>query len=76
MNNPRRKKLNTILEQLIKIHATLEEVKDEEQDYFDNIPENLRNSERYDKAENAVAALEDALSMFDEIADNIEVALE
>jgi hypothetical protein len=76
MNNPRRKKLNTILEQLIKIHAALEEVKDEEQDYFDNIPENLRNSERYDKAENAVAALEDALSMFDEIADNIEVALE
>lgn len=76
MNNPRRKKLNTILEQLIKIHAALEEVKDEEQDYFDNIPENLRNSERYDKAENAVAAFEDALSMFDEIADNIEVALE
>lgn len=76
MNNPRRKKLNTILEQLIKIHAALEEVKDEEQDYFDNIPENLRNSERYDKAENAVAALEDALSMFDEIADKIEVALE
>ena len=76
MNNLRRKKLNTILEQLIKIHAALEEVKDEEQDYFDNIPENLRNSERYDKAENAVAALEDALSMFDEIADNIEVALE
>ena len=76
MNNPRRKKLNTILEQLIKIHAALEEVKDEEQDYFDNIPENLRNSEHYDKAKNAVAALEDALSMFDEIADNIEVALE
>ena len=76
MNNPRRKKLNTILEQLIKIHAALEEVKDEEQDYFDNIPENLRNSERYDKAGNAVAVLEDALSMFDEIADNIEVALE
>ena len=76
MNNPRRKKLNTILEQLIEIHAVLEEVKDEEQDYFDNIPENLRNSERYDKAENTVAALEDALSMFDDIADNIETALE
>ena len=76
MNNPRRKKLNTILEQLIEIHAVLEEVKDEEQDYFDNIPENLRNSKYYDKAENAVAALEDALSMFDEVADNIETALE
>lgn len=76
MNNARRKKLNTILEQLVEIHAALEEVKDEEQDYFDNIPENLRNSERYEKAENAVAALDDALSMFDEIADNIETALE
>lgn len=76
MNNPRRKKLNTILEQLVEIHAALEELKDEEQEYFDNIPENLRNSERYEKAENAVAALDDALSMFDDIADNIEIALE
>ena len=76
MNNPRRKKLNTILEQLVEIHTALEEVKDEEQEYFDNIPENFQSSERYEKAENAVAALEDALSMFDDIADNIETALE
>lgn len=76
MNNPRRKKLNTILEQLVEIHAALEEVRDEEQEYFDNIPENFQSSERYDKAENAVAALDDALSMFDDIADNIETALE
>ena len=76
MNNVRRKKLNTILEQLVEIHAALEEVKDEEQEYFDNIPENFQSSERYEKAENAVAALEDALSMFDDIADNIETALE
>ena len=51
-------------------------MKDEEQEYFDNIPENFQSSERYEKAENAVAALEDALSMFDDIADNIETALE
>lgn len=76
MNNVRRKKLNTILEQLVEIHAALEKVKDEEQEYFDNIPENFQSSERYEKAENAVAALDDALSMFDEIADNIETALE
>ena len=76
MNNARRKKLNTILEQLVEIHTALEEVKDEEQEYFDNIPENFQSSERYEKAENAVAALDDALSMFDDIADNIETALE
>lgn len=76
MNNARRKKLNTVLEQLVEIHTALEEVKDEEQEYFDNIPENFQSSERYEKAENAVAALEDALSMFDDIADNIENALE
>lgn len=76
MNNVRRKKLNTILEQLVEIHAALEEVKDEEQEYFENIPENFQSSERYEKAENAVAALDDALSMFDDIADNIEIALE
>ena len=76
MNNARRKKLNTILEQIVEIHTALEEVKDEEQEYFDNIPENFQSSERYEKAENAVAALDDALSMFDDIADNIETALE
>lgn len=76
MNNARRKKLNTILEKIVEIHTALEEVKDEEQEYFENIPENFQSSERYEKAENAVAALEDALSMFDDIADNIDTALE
>ncbi len=76
MNNARRKKLNTILEQIVEIHNALEEIKDEEQEYFENIPENLQSSERYEKAENAVAALEDALAMFDDIADNIDTALE
>lgn len=76
MNNARRKKLNTILEKIVEIHTALEEVKDEEQEYFENIPENFQSSERYEKAETAVAALEDALSMFDDIADNIDTALE
>lgn len=76
MNNARRKKLNTILEKIVEIHNALEEIKDEEQEYFENIPENLQSSERYEKAENAVAALEDALAMFDDIADNIDTALE
>jgi hypothetical protein len=49
-----------------KIIASLEAIKEAEEAYAGNIPENLRNSVRYDDAEQSVNALDEAISMLAE----------
>lgn len=71
MNKQRRKELASILNDLEDLRSRLEAVSEEEQEAFDNIPENLWGSERYEKAEEAVDALEEALSSIEDIADSL-----
>ncbi len=62
MNNPRRKELESIHEALTELRDRLEALKDEEQEYADNMPENMQGGERHEAAESAVASMEDAVS--------------
>lgn len=55
MNNTRRKSLRALMDRLEDIKSELEEIQSEEEDYRDNIPENLQGSERYEKAEDAIS---------------------
>jgi len=50
MNNVRRKELDMILLVLNSLKDDLESVLDEEREAFENIPENLWGSERYEKS--------------------------
>ena len=45
MNNTRRKALNKIAEELREINERLEALRDEEQEYQENMPENLQESD-------------------------------
>lgn len=79
MNNPRRKQLSDILDALNDLKSQLEDcmsdletLRDEEQEYFDNIPENLQSSERYDRAETSASALNDAYDTLSDLIDNID----
>ena len=76
MNKARRKNLNEIYERISELRDLLEGVKDEEEKYKDNIPENLQNSERYEIAENACDNMDEALSILEEALDYIESAAE
>lgn len=76
MNNPTRKKLQNIIDSLEALKAELEEISEEEQEKLDNIPESFQNSERYERAESVCGYLEDAISSFDELVDNITNAIE
>ena len=76
MNNIRRNELEEIYNDLREICDRLENVKCDEEEYYNNIPENLKYSERGEKAEEAVSALEDALGEIEEALDNIEMAKE
>ena len=49
MNKIRRKNLQSIIDQLEELKGSLEDLQAEEEEYRDNIPENMQESERYEK---------------------------
>ena len=61
MNKQRRKELQKIYELINEAKDRLEMVKDEEEEYKDNMPENLQGSERYERAEEIVNDLDEAI---------------
>jgi len=76
MNKQRRKTLNDLYEKIADIRDVLEEVKDEEECYRDNMPENLQSSEMYERADAACDLLDDAIRSLDEALGYIESATE
>lgn len=73
MNKERRKKIGKAIEALEEIKEIIEILKDEEQEYFDNMPDNLRESEKGNRAEEDVGSLESAE---DSLQSSIEYLLE
>lgn len=74
MNRMRRKALSDIMDKLEELKADLEALKDEEEEYRDNMPDNLQGSERYELAENACDNLGSALDSLDDAVSYIEEA--
>lgn len=74
MNRVRRKALAGIQEQIETLREELESLMQEEEDYRDNMPENLQGSERYEAADTACDNLSSALDSLDEAASYIEEA--
>ena len=72
MNLKRRKRIDTLLTQLAAIQVELEEISQEEQDYLDNMPENLMESEKYSTAEENCENLTSALDSLGEVVDYLE----
>lgn len=60
MNNARRKRICKIADALNELKSQIDELHEEEQEAFENIPESLHGTERYEIAENAVDMLESA----------------
>lgn len=79
MNNSRREEINDIISKLEIIRDDLEEIGydidsllTEEQDDFDNIPDNLELSERYENAQDALDNLTEANDTMEDINDQIK----
>ena len=53
MNKQRRKELETISDEIEKLIERLESARDDEQEYFDNMPESIQAGERGERAEYA-----------------------
>lgn len=60
-------------ERLTSFADEVERLKDEEQEYLDNIPENMQSSDRYYAAEEAVSNLENAHDWLTEIDEDTTI---
>lgn len=69
MNKNRRKRIEKIVGEMLEHVEALKELRDEEQEALDNMPENLMESEKY-------TTMEDGISNFDCHIDAVESELE
>lgn len=74
MNNERRARINAIISQLQEINNEIESIRDDEQDAFDDMPEGLQQSERGERAQEAISNLEYAT--LDDVISYLESAAE
>lgn len=76
MNAQRRKAIAELNEQLYELLREVGELRGQEEDYFDNMPESLQYSERGEKAEEAIQALQDAMDSIEEAMNSLDYAAE
>lgn len=58
--------LRPLVDTIDDLKTRIENVRDEEQEYYDNMPEGLQMSDRGQTAEAAISELDDVVSMFDD----------
>ena len=75
MNKYKRSRLEKAINLLGSASEIISDVKYDEQDSMNNIPENLQGSDRYSDMEDAVDNMEDALDLISEIEDLLEEAV-
>lgn len=68
MNKERRKRIQEVANQIDSLKGEVEDILSEEEEYKENIPENMQGGERFETAEAACDNLQSAV-------DNIEEAL-
>lgn len=62
MNNERRKKLQEIITELNDLATRIGDIRDEEQEAYDNMPESLQGGEKGDLAQAAIDAMETVIN--------------
>lgn len=76
MNAKQRKELQGYVESLEEIKCAIEEMRDDEECKFDNMPEGLQESERGEAMHEAIDNLESASSSLEEAIDYLNEIVE
>lgn len=76
MNDKRRSVLKRALDLLRQASELVSSVKEDEEDALYNMPDNLQSSERYEKMEDAISALEETEESIESAIEKIETASE
>lgn len=72
MNKQRRKRLEEVFNLIDQAKDILEEVKDEEQDAYENLPENFQNGDRGEEMQGYIEMLDEAYGYLDDANSVIE----
>lgn len=72
MNKNRRKQLEEIKERLSLVLSDLEEVRDDEQECFDNLPDSLQMAEKGETMENNIYTIETIIGNLDSAIEGFE----
>lgn len=72
MNKIRRSKISEVIKQIATVRDVLEDIINEEQDCYDNIPENLQGGERAEMSEEVISTMEEAFENLNEAIDELE----
>lgn len=82
MNKTRRNVIWEIRDRLEQMKDEVEDLKeqintpkDEEQEYADNMPENMQSSDRHEKAETAVSCMDRAMDALYDVMDQLDIAI-
>lgn len=76
MNAARRKRIQDVIEKVDELKTVIEELHDEEQGAYDNLPESFQESERGEAMEAAADNLDSAMSNMEEVLDSLNAAIE
>ena len=74
MNNRRRNALRVVVEKLEECYNVVDSISEDEQDSLENTPENLKESDRYYRMEEAADNLEEAAYQIEDAIEHIEMA--
>jgi len=75
MNKQRRKSIESVHDRLMEAQADIEEIKDEEETAYDNLPEGIQYSERGEAMQEAVDTLSSAYDSIQDAIDYLEEIL-
>jgi hypothetical protein len=67
MNADRRRRINEAMNTISEVISDLEDIRDDEDEAYNGMPENLQNSERGENSQDAIGALEAAIESLSEI---------
>lgn len=65
MNKARREQLDKLAIAIMDLKEQVEQVLSDEQEYYDNLPENLQSSTRAQTSEEAISNIEEAIGELD-----------
>lgn len=76
MNKARRASLNALIGQIEDIRSQVEALRDEEQEYYDNMPESLQGADKGSTVQAAIDAMEEAVTGLEQAEQQIASAAE
>lgn len=76
MNNTRRKKLRELIEKTEGIKQEIEELRTEEEEYYNNMPEAFQDGEKGDRAQTVIEYLDEAMTAAGDMIENLTSAAE